>query len=739
MTLRKVLLNLSDEEKGDNIIELVPDLTVEFCEEIFNKSKEKEYYESFNELREVCEKENKDVNKVDDLFFRFMMHQIKTIFGRLIKWQESADIGTNYNVEEIAIIIDENRKKKIIEKRKEEETVQSEIDNNASEIQIDQLLPPFLLMFNTINTEIPNINRRWALELGEDLVAGGPTRQSTSDCYLIHNWQNDKWLSWYDDLRAHRVLTKRAVKNMRRFFPTFQSLLSHLDSSVEKEGAVNDKTRVLRLNTFKDFEDNKGDVEPYFVYYFAMMMMINIVFREVVEVVEKGDLIERLWQTGRIEFASTVIRRSILINTVGSYRLAYLLNKLNAIGMYFTLALSIGKEGLTTMTEINDKVCHSVGDWKDFSTNKYFKDRFEESVTMLALRTIKKNSTAQNGNYYVNLKLTTFESQFNYERENAVNLLSQTQDRPNNYNQWPPLIQNDSKYFNLMFNSVFPPLPDYLPKTDDVVVSFAMIYYKFRDVWSRGYLETTVTKEDFVDDKQRLYLLELAYLNTLINNKRKTSDALVYPLESPLPNDVFKKSYGGWSRLTEMNMIVDKMSELFEDRANISSFDDIKGRIECQREEVCVRIVCPSVDSFDGVVKVNKKTAAHLENKDLIKIVKALDGHQLLNNRARSEKLHNRLSSVIVRKMIVDDEDDVDDDGGDLCLLMGIDEDTDDDLLDFYLRFCLIDVIIAYLIGEKEEEETMLKNTFPYKIDSDDNFTVFTARTVFESFVGIYI
>jgi hypothetical protein len=152
-----------------------------------------------------------------------------------------------------------------------------------------------------------------------------------------------------------------------------------------------------------------------------------------------------------------------------------------------------------------------------------------------------------------------------------------------------------------------------------------------------------------------------------------------------------------------------------------------------------VRIVCPSVDSFDGVVKVNKKTAAHLENKDLIKIVKALDGHQLLNNRARSEKLHNRLSSVIVRKMIVDDEDDVDDDGGDLCLLMGIDEDTDDDLLDFYLRFCLIDVIIAYLIGEKEEEETMLKNTFPYKIDSDDNFTVFTARTVFESFVGIYI
>ena len=86
-----------------------------------------------------------------------------------------------------------------------------------------------------------------------------------------------------------------------------------------------------------------------------------------------------------------------------------------------------------------------------------------------------------------------------------------------------------------------------------------------------------------------------------------------------------------------------------------------------------------------------------------------------------------------------EDEDDVDDDGGDLCLLMGIDEDTDDDLLDFYLRFCLIDVIIAYLIGEKEEEETMLKNPFPYKIDSDDNFTVFTARTVFESFVGIYI
>jgi len=761
MTLRKVLLNLKeddDEEAGiigsDNIMELVPEETIDFCESIMKRNKEMDFFGSFIELRSICEHETKDIAKVDDLFFRFMLRNIKVCFERLSQWEKSPDIGTNEEVENFKVDISENLKTKITKKRKEEgteDTVESEIENNVEKLQIDQLFPPFFLMYNTINTEIPNINARWALELGEELVPGGVTRDKNG--YLIRNWQPDVYLAWYDDLRSHRVLTKRAVRMLRQYFPSLNSILTHLESSQQQnQGAISDRFRVLRIDTFEQFKEKEKEINPFFVYYFGMMMMMNVVFREMAEEVEKGDLIERLWQIGRNEFAATVTRRAILTNTLGSYRFAYLINKLSSICMYFTLALSMGLDGYYTMDQVNDKVSHS-GKWEEFTNTMYFKERLKEAIDMLAWRTVEEKTNDANNkevtiglrNNYKELGLNTLISQLKYETTEANNSLIHLQKRPNNYNLWHPFVSLRYGYFDLMYETVIEKAMGIGISERSVVISLNLPIGEFKEAWSKGQLDGNLTKSDFRQNKDRLYLLEYAYLKTLINNKRNMSQFLVYPLREPIRDDIFNIKQRGWNRLTELNMIVDQMKTLFEDRGSLTIFNDIKGKIECQRVEVALRIVCPSLYNGARVFGIedtsqfssnnyNQQIAIPLQNEDLVKIMKRLEKHDVFSNSKRGEKLHSPLSSVVVAAILSDT-----DNSTDLFSLLGIDKDVDGFLFEFYVRFCLLDNLIAYLIGEKEEEAKMLENPRVYTFQEDDNSIVFTAISVFENLVGIYI
>ena len=758
MTLRNVLLNLGDEELGDMIIELVPEQVKEFCFEVMKRKKDQgKGHESFDILRQNCEKEINETNNVDDLFYNYILHQIKLTFERLINWEQSSDIGTNVDIEKLITDntkINQNYKKRMIEKRGQD-VIDSEIENNKPQIEFDQLLPPFLLMFNTINTEIPNINSRWALDLNEDLVPGGPTRDKSG--YLIHNWRDDIWLSWYDDLRSHRVLSKRAVTMMRRFFPTFESLLAYSETQGEQqehEGVIHDTTRVIRLDDIEDFQKNEGDIKPFFVYYFGMMMIINVVFRQLTEQIEKGDLMERLWQMGVREFSAKVIRRAILTNTIGSYRFGYLLTNLNAVCMYFTMALARGEEGFYNMSEINSKIAHCVK-WNKFNKDgdQYFNERFQESINMLAMRTMEaktfnyseeeeeeeEEEEISRKNNYIEKGLNNLKDQMNYETTIAIRLLSNRQIRPNNFDDWPPFIPTNSEYFDRIFNTFFNQSSS-SSSSSSIPIPLSLPFEEFIKMWNEGKLEGNVTKSDFRHNKKRLYFLEYAYLNTLINNKRKTPQLLVYPLERPIPDDIFKIEDRGWTRLTELNMIVDQMQVLFSNRSRLSKFDDIKGKIECQRPEIALRIVCPEIYDKVPVFGIDdtsqfetKKIARPLSNEDLIRLLRATDSQGLFaNNVERSQKLHDPLSSIITAKVINDEDLD------DICILLGIDEDTDELLLSFYLRFCLLDTLIAYLIGEKEEEQTMLNRFIPFVFDDNDNSVIFTAKTIFENLVGIY-